>query len=322
MKHPLLSIFLFAFITGCVSTPTGNIEAFGVATVAVTDKLDTVITRYNEANINDILVEMAGKKDRYSVPSFNPLKKLLVANTDKNKYALYKANKALGLYAKSLTVLAKASSQDDIALAGANLTSALKSMNKQYKILKNTNEDLISDEKSGTLSRVISQISTFYIERKRGKALKEIITTTDPHIQTIGKTINDELLKGVIEGRLYTMKNIEMNALFLEYNKKIYTTTYSQRKKALKKIYSVFIEMQSASATIAQAQKAISSVMKAHSKLNEALKKDRFSSKEIFRAIGDIATVHGDFNDLEELMQDCETEIVADDGKGIICKKN
>jgi len=319
MKGMFVILAIASILVGCVSTPTGNIEAFGLVTSDVTEKIDDVINDYNAANINDKLVMMAQSNKKYVKSDFDPIKKVIIGDSDKKNFALYKANKALGNYAKSLTALAKAGSREEMAMAGVKLSKSLNSMNEQYKSLSETEKTLISDENSGLISQVISESSTYYVQNKRGKALKQIIVAADDSVQSIGKVINDQLLEGVIEGRLYTMRSNELAGYFDDYNSKASKLSFANKKKALDEIYKRYIEMESTTATIVQAQKAISSVMKAHAKLKLELENDRFSSKEIFKAISDIKTVHKSFDDLKELMVDCETEIIADEEKGIIC---
>lgn len=320
MKIVPISVVTIALLSGCTSIPTGNIEAFGVATADVTSKIDAVISDYNKANVNDKLVVMAQSNRKYVTSDMDPIKKVIIRDSDKKDFALYKANNALGNYAKALVALANAGSHEELALAGVNLSKSLKEMNEQYKTIKETKEDLISDENSGKISRVIAEIASYYVDYKRGEALKEVIIAANPSIQTIGEVIRDQLLKGVIEGRLYTIKSNELAGYFDDYNAKIENLSFAQKKKALDDIYEKYIVMESTTATVTQAQKAILSVMKAHNELTDELNNDRFDSQKIAVALQNIKTVHKSFDDLEELMKSCETEIIADDEKGIICK--
>ncbi|PKH03132.1 hypothetical protein CXF72_08070 [Psychromonas sp. MB-3u-54] len=316
---PTLS-FAVLILSGCTATPTGNIDAFGIAAAGVTSKIDAVISDYNKANVNDKLVAMAQSNKKYVRSDMDPIKNIIIRGSDKTNFALYKANNALGGYATSLSDLANAGSREELALAGLKLSKSLKGMNEQYKTLQETESDLISAENSGKISRVITEISRYYVEYKRGKALKEIIIAADPSVQIIGDIINDQLLKGVIEGRLYTMKGNELAGYFSDYNTQTDRLSFATKKMMLDEIYEKYIAMESATATVIQAQQSILSVMKAHSILTEELKKNRFSSQNIANSIKNIKTVHNNFDDLEELMQNCETKIISDDEKGIICQ--
>lgn len=317
---PIISIAVVLF-SGCASIPTGNIDAFGIVASDLTNKIDEVISDYNKANVNDELVAMAQSNKKYVKSDMDPIKKIIIRDSDKKDFALYKANHALGGYAKSLSAIANAGSREELALAGVKLSKSLKGINDQYKTLKETQNDLISDENSGKIGRVIGELATYYVEYKRGKALKEIIIAADPSIQTIGKTINNQLLKGVIEGRLYTMRGNELAGYFSDYNSQADEPSFAKKKKLLDDIYEKYITMESTTATVVQAQKAITSVMQAHAELSAELEKDRYNSRIITKALENIKTVHNSFDDLEELIKTCETEIISDDEKGIICKE-
>jgi len=320
MKSTMPVFMMLIGLSGCASTPLGNIEAFGVAAENVSDKIDSVIDEYNKANVSDRLVMMAQSNRKYVKSDLDPIRKIVIRDSDKKSFALYKANKALGDYSKSLTDLASAGSQKELSLAGVKLSRSLSEMNDQYKVLTESEVDIVSSENSNKLGRIVAEVSSFYAGYKRSRALKEVIIAADPSIQIIGDVLSNQLLKGVIEGRLYTMKGNELAGYISDYNAKVQTMSFSQRKKALDDIYAMYMAMESVSATIVQAQKAVLSVTKAHGELAAELRSNRFSGKKIAAALKDIKTVHKGFNDLEELMRNCETEIVADDEKGIICK--
>jgi len=321
MIRNIVIIVASLLITACASTPTGQIEAFGVAAADVTSKIDTVITDYNQTNVDNKLAKMAQRNKKYTTSDLEPIKNILIRDADKKSFALYQANNALGAYASSLTELAAAGSREQMARASVKLNKSLKSMNKNYKIIKNTSEDVLSDEKNAEISRVIAELSSFYAENKRAKALKKIIINSDSQIQIIGNIINEQLLKSALESRIYTMRGTVLAGYLADYNKTTDKKSFASRKKSLDFIYRQYIEMQATGATILQAQNAITSVMKAHSVLKSELEKDQYTSKKIFKSIGEIVTVHKSYDDLENLMVNCETEVIADDNKGIICKE-
>lgn len=320
MKILPITVIFMLLLCGCTAVPTDNIKSFGIATANVTDKIDAVIDDYNQANVNNHLVKMAQSSRKYSTSDMNPIKKIIIRNEDKKKFALYKANNALGNYAKALVGLATVGSQEELALAGVKLTNSLKDMNQQYKTLEGTNQDLISNETKDKIGRVVAEIASYYVEYKRGKALKKIMIAANPNIQMIGKVMNEQLLKGVVENRIYTMKNNELVGYFSDYNAKVKKATYAQKKKALEAIYEKYIAMESTVATVAQAQQAIQSVMKAHNTLASELEQGHFNSQKIREAVTNIKTVHKNYDALEELMKSCETVIIADKEKGIICQ--
>ena len=80
--------------------------------------------------------------------------------------------------------------------------------------------------------------------------------------------------------------------------------------------------MQSSSASVSQAIKAIKEVKKTHSTLKNEVENDKFSSDKLVKSIGRLKDLESHYDDLEDLMLSCGTEIVADDDKGIICKED
>ncbi len=322
MKKIALGFITVLFFAGCSSTPTGNIEAFGNATKGVTEKIDGVIKEYNAENINNELTKLAQHKRPITTSSLEPVEKVLIGEADKKKYALYKANYALGSYADALAGLAKSGSREEIDLAAAKLYGSLHGFNEQYKTLRGTNDNLIKDETSASIGKAIAAIGGLYAEKKRGDAIKEIVIQADPYIQKIGDVIIKELLKGVIEERLYTIKHTELSGYIKDYNSKVGTASFSDKRKRLSGIYEKYLAMQSSSASVSQAIKAIGEVQKAHSTIKKDLERGEFSSKDIVAAIGRLKDIENHYDDLEAMMLSCETEIVADDDKGIICRKD
>lgn len=321
MKKLAIGLLIITiFISGCASTPTANIEAFGNATKNITDKIDAVIKEYNTENINNELTKLAQHKKSITISTLDPVKKVIIGSADKKNYALYKANFAIGSYASALSGLAKSGTKNEIDIASAKLYSSLYNFNEQYKTLKETNEDLISDKTIAGIGKIIAAISGAYIEKKRGEAIKSIVIKADPAIQSICDVIINELMKGVIEKRLYTMRSTELSGYIKDYNSSVSNSSFSKKRKSLDAIYIKYLAMHSSSASVTQAIKAMTEIKNAHSTLKNDLEKDKFSSKEIVKAIGKLKDLESHYNDLEALMLSCETEIVADNEKGIICK--
>ncbi|GEM_PF-1991083 len=316
----LFSSIIF-ILSGCVTTdPTGNIEVFGTVASGVTEKVDNVIKEYNQALVLNELTKIAQRTSPLSMAKLDPVKKVIIKDADKKNYALYKANKSLGSYAGALTALSRAGSREEIDLAATQLYGSLHNMNEQYKTLKETDDDLITDKMSSLLGRITGEIAGFYIEQKRNKKIKEIVIAADPPIQKICEVVETELLKGVMEGRLYTMKYTELSGYIKDFNKTVKTATFAKKKTALDEIYKKYIEMQSSSASIQTSVKAIKAIKKAHGLIKKGLEDNKFSSKKIIDAIGKLKDIHDHYDDLEVLMFTCKGEIIADPDKGIICK--
>ena len=324
MKSTVTLLFIVVLMTGCATTPTGDIGAFGDATKDITDKIDAVIKDYNEANIQNEINKLAQHTSSISIDKFDPIRDAIIHEADKKNYAIYKANNALGLYAKSLTALANAGNRDEIDLAAAKLYGSLHGLNEQYKVLKNTTSNLLDDNTSALIGKAIAEIGSVYIENQRAKAIKSIVVAADKHIQTICDVIVNELLKGVIEERLFTIRHIEVSGYLDDYNKMVATATFIDKQKALGEIYKKYVVMQSSSASVVQAINAIEAIKKAHATIKKDVEEDKFTSKGAVEAIGNLKDINDHYNNLEEMMLSCKTQIIADPKKGVVCedKKN
>ena len=315
-----LGFVLLLLFTGCATKSTTNIEAFANATKGVSQKVDKVITQYNESIVNDKLVELALSKRRITDEKFEVIGKALINTSKKKDIALYRANQALGSYASSLQELSKAGSKDSIDLASAKLYGSLVSFNKQYKTLANTNKNLVEEKTLSSIASAIAQLGSIYVERKKSKAIKSIVLQADTHVQKICDIMIEQFLKGVIEGRLYTMKHNELTALLSDYNNIVQKASYSKKRYELNEIYKKYLEMQTSNANVKLAIKALTQVKKAHLLLKKQLQEDKFSSEALIKAIGELKNLNNEYNDLQTLMLSCETKLVIDPNKGIVCK--
>jgi hypothetical protein len=321
MRSVTTILSALVLVSGCTSTPTGNVEAFGSAAKGVTDKVDSVIEEYNNESVNNELNKLAQHRTPITTSSFDPARQAIIGQADRKRYALYKANHALGTYADALRQLARSGTRDEINLASTNLYSALNGFNEQYKTLQDTQDDLVDNETTASIGTIIAAAGGAYAEKTRSEAIKRIVIQADPYIQSIADVIVDELMKGVIEERLYTMKHTELSGYIKHYNSKVASTGFSERRAALADIYEQYLDMQSSSASVVQAVKAIKEIKAAHSTLKDVVAEDQFSSEALVNAIGRLRDMDSRYGDLEELMLSCETEIIADDDKGVICEQ-
>jgi hypothetical protein len=133
-------------------------------------------------------------------------------------------------------------------------------------------------------------------------------------------TIIREFMKGTIQERLFIIRYTELAGYISDYNETVTKANFDHKKKGLESIYQKYRAMQASSATVDQAIAALQSVKKAHAAIMEEIHEDRFTGKNIITAIGTLKDVHDHYNNLEELMLTCKTQVVADDKKGIICK--
>lgn len=327
MRHATLLFSIVLLLSGCgVANQTGNIGVFGEATKGVTNKIDAVITEYNEANIQDVINERAQSKKELTIEEFDPIKALIIQEADKKDYALYKANQALGNYASALSGLSKAGSREEVDLAATKLYGSLQNLNSQYKVLKGTTTNLIDENISKGIGEAIAAIGSFYIEKKRGEAIKSIVISADKHIQTICDVIIEEFLKGAIESSIFRIRNTELSGYIKDYNDAVAPRgavtppNFENRLRLLNVIYKKYELMQASSVPVTQAINGIKAIKEAHGTIKNEVEKDIFTSDNIVKVVGNLKDIQDHYNNLGELMVNCKTQIIADEKKGIICK--
>lgn len=315
-----LSIIAVVLLSGCASSPTGQIEVFAQAATDSLSKVESVVDEFNQARINDRIVMMAQSDDKYVTADFAKLNDLHLQSNKKDKLALQRATQSLASYAEALADLSTVGSREELSIAGAKLSQSLATMNSQYQVLAGEPEPLMSIESSSKLGRLVAELGSYYTEKKRAESLKRVILTADPAVQLLGEAISVQLLSGVIESRLYVMRGNELAGHFADYNARVGKMNFAQKKKALDQLYEKYRERESAAASVAMASKAVKSIMKAHAVMAKELEQGEFESADILNAVGLIKRNHQAFDDLESLITSCKTEIIADPEKGIICK--
>jgi hypothetical protein len=319
--NKILVITLGSFLlAACSTTPTGQVEAFGMAAEQVTSDVDIVLREFREAGIQQEIIALSHEGGKLTLSSLQPLNKQLIKATNYKKNALVRANKELNLYAKSLVALANSGSREEYSQLALNLSTSITGMNEQYKVLSDNSKDIVDDQTASKISRVVGEIGYFYTQNKRAEALREIIVNTDDAVQELGKIIDQEFLRGLIERKLYQVRAFEFEGILADYNAGLSKTTIAQRQAILANIKNKYINLQASTASVEQARVSVKSVMSAHGILRKELENNDFNSKSILRAVSDIKEVHGSFDDIEELVSTCKTEIVADSSKGMLCK--
>ena len=186
MKNLILTASSILFISGCASTPTTQISEFGDSTKAITERIDTVIEEYNNTALDRQFTSYAstyklGKAREFSSDELAKIEKPISVKQKKN-LAIYRANKALGGYASSLSLLASAGTRADIDLAAANLYGSIVSINDQYKTIKETDKDLFDNENLAQTSKIIAAIGNVIVEENskltRGETIVDWLGVT------------------------------------------------------------------------------------------------------------------------------------------------
>ena len=321
MKKIILMMLGLVFLSGCASIPTTQIAAFANSTKAITENIDAVIDEYNNTVLDRKFTSSAAtfKGSHANQLTATELAKITKPITveQKKKFAIYKANKALGGYATSLSLLASAGSRADIDLASAKLYGSMISINNQYKTIKETKKDLFNTENMATVSKLIAAIGSVVVEEKRRKAIKGIVVQANPKVALICDEISSQLKTAGIEdgisaSRAYTLSE-ELQEYWLQADDQ---SKFNWRKSEVKRLHKLQQDMFNSKLLVQKSQKAIMAVKSAHNILAKELEKDRFTSASIAAAIGRLKELDKHYDDFEDLLLSCK-EITNND-KGVL----
>lgn len=307
------------FLAGCATTPTTQISAFGNSTSAVTEKVDSVINEYNSAALDRKVTDFAAtyNGERAILLTSDELRKIEkpITSEQKKNFAIYKANKALGAYSKSLSELASAGSRVDIDLAAANLYGSIANLNDQYKTLQETENDLFNTDKLASFSTLIAAIGSTIVEEERKKAIKGIVIEADPKVSLVCDVINKQLKSAGIEDAIATSRQYILSEEIVDYKSRAKTTmTLEERRAEIKRLYSLQQDVSNSKLLVQQTQKAIVAVKESHATLAKELKEGRFTSAAIALTIGRLKDMEKHYDDFEALLLSCKKITKNDQG--------
>ena len=291
MKMKLVYLAGALFLAGCTTTPTTQISAFGNSASAIAGKVDSVIGEYNNAALDRQYTDYAAtyNGDKSSLLTSDELRKIKepISPEQKKNFAIYKANRALGAYSKSLSDLASAGSRVDIDLAAANLYGSISSLNDQYKTIKETDKDLFDTSKLASFSTLIAAIGSSIVEKKRREAIKGIVTEADPKVSLICDVIIEQLKLAGIEDAIATSRQYILSEELIDYKSRVKTAMpLDERRAEIKRLYSLQQGVSNSKLLVQQTQKAIAAVKESHATLANELKEGRFTSAAITSTIG------------------------------------
>ncbi|MEJ1355965.1 MAG: hypothetical protein RPU91_13930 [Candidatus Sedimenticola sp. (ex Thyasira tokunagai)] len=319
-KTPIAVVGLL-LISGCGSTPTTQISAFANSTKAITENVDAVIDEYNNTALDREFTSFAAtyKGSHANQLTATELAKIAkpITSEQKKKFAIYKANKALGSYATSLSLLSSAGSRADIDLASANLYGSMISINDQYKTIKETEKDLFNTENMATVSKLIAAIGSVIVEEKRRKAIKGIVVQANPKIAIICDEINSQLKTAGIEDSISTSRAYILSEELQEYwTQADDKSKFNWRKSEVKRLRELQQNMFNSKLLVQKSQKAILAVKGAHDTLAKELEKNRFTSASIAAAIGRLKELDKHYDDFEDLLLSCKK--ISKNDKGVL----
>ena len=321
MKILVLSVSCMLFIGGCASTPTTQIAAFGNSTKAITEKIDTVMEEYNNTALERQFTDYAatykeGHARYFSSDKLAEIEKPITPKQKKN-FAIYRANKALGGYANSLSLLSSAGSRVDIDLAAANLYGSMISINDQYKTIKETDKDLFNTENLANTSKFIAAIGSVIVEEKRRTAIKEIVIDANKNIALICDAINSQLKEAGIEDSISASRQYILIEEIKEYKSLAKAPSkLTWRTSEIKRLHGLQQNVFNSKLLVQKSQKAILAVKNAHEILAKELKNDKFTSASITSAIGRLKELDKHYDDFDALLLSCKK--ITKNDKGVL----
>lgn len=309
MKKIICSIIYILLLPACSSTPTTHISAFGDATEAITIKVDAVFNEYNDASLTrqytDYAATYNGKQVKHlNINELAKIKRPITAN-QKKLFAVYRANKAVGSYAKALSKLATANTRSEIDLAVANLYGSMTILNDQYIVLKDV--ELFDGGNLLSISKLLDAIGNVIVEKKRREAIKEIIIHADPNISLICDEINLQLKTAGIEDAISSSRQYILSEELIDYKSRINKlSTLDKRRLEIKRLHQLQQSIINSKLLVQQTQRAVIEIKKAHSTLAASLKDNKFTSSSISKAIGRLKEFEKHYDDFENIILTCK----------------
>ena len=288
----VIGITVLLLLAGCAPTTSlTQISAFGAGTSSIAENSKKAFELIDSSTIDRKMYDVAANPSLF--PEDATFDGLFKGTDGKKQLQLRLAVlENLGSYAKALEKLATADFRKDIDAASADLYGALSGLNSTYK--KATDKDLpLKDDQLRVIAGVVDAIGTAIVESKRRDAIKTIIIQADDAVQDAAKLLEADFGKGS-EISKFVQTNL-VNAggsLRTAYNiqKAAPDSTFNLRYEMLVKIR----QMHDAAETILLLFDSISAsakkVREAHSSLKSTVTRDKFSSAELAKQMGELVS--------------------------------
>ncbi|WP_075188394.1 hypothetical protein [Teredinibacter haidensis] len=309
-------------VSACSNIPTTQIEAFSEQANGLSASINVVITELYDSRLNKEVEVAINQQD--VVTTLDSLqvfdKHLFKTAKDKKTASLVKASQALNNYFNALHQLALIGDKEKHALSGAELSSAIFSLNDAHKALGGDDE-LISKDDASTLGKATGSISYLYAKNKAAKAIREIVTTTDTEIQNLIKAMDTTLSNGYVQKALYAYREEHLVSDLNGYMAAEENLTMDERRAAVNTILDGYRELKVTSEAIKKSRSSLKALAMAHGKLAKSLKDKKYTGKDLVAATKSLKSEAKYFDSVEEMFLDCESnnlEIKAD--KGLTCK--
>lgn len=267
-----------------------HIKAFSVASANLADQTIKVYELTDRSTVDRKIIEIA-------VYSEKELRELDRETIDKIK-GVFSDNKKIDTcmialngikeYAKAIGDLSSADYSGDIKKASCELYGSLTSLNKAYKDL--SNKDLgIAKEDFALFASLINAIGEAIVETKRRKAIKDIVIKTNPQLIKVC----DEIASSVENNKVLT--NLDLNTIYAEKVESYKSDVKSKKIIKLNDKVSRIKELMQCSRICKKSEtvfkdvkEAVEKVKRAHGVLYESVKKDKFTTPELTKEIGEL----------------------------------
>lgn len=297
-------------LSGCATTPTTEIAAFGDSASAVTEKIDAVIAEYNQAALDREFTSYAATYDAKHA-SFLTREELAnitkpISSNQQKGFAIYQANRALGGYAKALAGLAAAGNRADLDFAVANLYGSMSRLNQQYKTLTDSESSFFDAKQFADISTLVAAIGATIIEEKRREAIKGIVIGADKKIALICDTINEQLEKVKLEDSIAASRQYILTEELKDYKAHLQDdSALDWRREQIKRLYHLQQAVFNSKLLVQQTKRAVSAIKAAHALLATELEAGRFNGAEIAVTIGRLSALKKHYTDFDEFLLTC-----------------
>jgi len=329
----LLAMLLSITLASCATTPLTQIENFAESTAKLTEATDEVIDEYNQATVTEQLQNLkhthfkpvpgGSAQVLLDIDALAQIKNVFGSDA-KKKLSIYRANKAVNDYAKSLKALAEAGEREEISKASVELISSLSELEESIGGLKGDGyQPKLDDEKLGLLGAAIDLIGSEIAEHKRREALKDIITSANPQIKVLMNEVVKQLDKLNYETHLNDYSYAALSRRIMDYNLRVSRGEYSAKpEKQFEDLQKLWKDTQIHvvnSKKFKHLKKSLLAIATEHEKIAQQVKKDKFSSKEIIAAAKTIQAKKKRFDEFKEAIVTCDT-VGFDDNNEPVCE--
>ena len=324
-----VAILLLVSLYGCTSVPKEQIQTFGQSSEAMSLQVDSLLVAVQERSIQEKLTATASKTSNPEISkNFAELSQLIADLSNKNEFAYQQANLALGAYAKAISSLANAGSQEEIDLAAVGIFNSLNNLNTSLSSLETSLETSsfdkvgipeITKEQASEVSALAAAATGWYVERKKASAIKEAVITADPAVQLIADELKSKVVSDVASSTIQRTYKTELEVYIRDYKHFLAgdkPPNLAEKRAEIDKLYQRYLISESMPLQVTQATKALSDFKKAHTALRVAAENNDLNSDTFRDELASLKNRTDHFDNLRVLLMSCEGEVVNDSTLG------